>query len=290
MKKQFSISALTSAFAAACLIGGLSAYAHAEQPSAACGLFKISKDESKDTHILPLPALFSAVTDKNWDNFLVKNMTTNETFKMPVYPHYPVASGVQPVPIQALGDDQLTYIVPVDLMGRGASDIMLARESWSGWQVYTNGARLSKPFDGFVEGMFSKDKEEFTSKTLVADAADLRVDNNLLGAVGDFLGNGTEQLAYFRPGWDQIRIVGAHGKSLMDADLKGIPEDLKGARINFLFAFKGTKPGERTRLAFHRSGWTKLLVFTSDGARFSRSELPTKENWNLLNQTTPNPL
>jgi hypothetical protein len=116
------------------------------------------------------------------------------------------------------------------------------------------------------------------------------VDNNLMGVAGDFMGNGTEQLAYFRPGWGAIQLAGAHGKISLEADLSGIPADKEGDRCHWLFAFKGSKPGERTRFAYYRKGATQLLIFTNDGSRFTRTVEDTATHWKLLNQFNPNPL
>ena len=229
-------------------------------------------------------------TNKGWGHFNVKDVTTNENFNMAVYPHYPPSAGVQATAINGIENDGNNCIIPIDLTGRGVSDIMIGRPGWGGWLIYTNGQHLSKPFDGFVEGFYPKDSETSQGPTLSMDLSDLQVDNNLLTAVGDFLGNGTEQLAYFRPGWNAIQVVGAHGKVSFEADLRGIPVDQAGARQQYLFAFKNDKPGERTRLAYHRKGAPKLLVYTSDGTRFQRSEADTTSNWNLLNQYNPNPL
>ena len=226
---------------------------------------------------------------KGWGHFIVTNSMTNETFKMAMYPHYPVAAGVLPLPLSGIEEDGKTCIVPVDLAGRGVSDLLIGRHGWGGWLVYTNGQRLAKPFDGFVQGFMPKNSEAIQGTTLDMDLSDLEVDNNLLLAVGDFLGNGSEQVAYFRPGWDAIQVVGAQGKVRFEADLRGIPVDPAGDRQHYLFAFKGGQPGERTRLAYHRHGVPRLLVFTSDGTRFQRSEQDTLSSWNLLNQCQPNP-
>ena len=209
---------------------------------------------------------------------------------MPIYPHYPITEGVQASPLSSIENDGKTCIIPIDLAGRGVSDLMIGRQGWGGWRVYTNGQCLPKPFDGFVEGFLPKGSENVQLQTLNMDLSDLQVDNNLLTAVGDFLGTGSEQLAYFRPGWDAVYVVGPQGKVRFEADLRGIPADKDGNRLHYLFAFKGDKPGEKSRMAYHRQGVPKLLVFASDGHRFQRSEEDTRTNWNLLNQYHPNPL
>jgi hypothetical protein len=290
MTQRFTSQKLVKAIVAASILGFAAPLAVSDEVSIMGGLLKVTDASEKESKVHPLPAKFMITTRKDWGAFSVTNITTNETFSMPIFPHYPVQEGVQPVLLNSIENDYRTYIVPIDLTGRGLSDIIIGREKWGGWRVFTNGQALSKPFNGFVEGFFPKGQETVQSQLLNMDLTDLVVDNNLLGAVGDFLGNGTEQLAYFRPGWDAFWVVGAHGKVRFEADLRGIPTDKEGDRLHFLFPFKGDKPGERTRIAYHRKGVPRMLVFTSDGARFQRSEVDAKANWNLLNQYNPNPL
>ena len=281
---------LSRALVAACALALAAPAALADEGAACAGLLRLKECKATEAHAYPLPATFMASTRKAWGAFKVTNITTNETFTMNIYPHYPVAAGAEPTPIANIENDGANYIVPIDLTGRGVSDIMVSREGWGGWYVYTNGQCLPKAFDGFVAGFLPKGSETVTAATLNMDLSDLQVDNNLLGVVGDFLGNGTEQLAYFRPEWDAIQVVGAHGKARFPADLRGIKGDKAGDRQHWLFAFKSDKPGGRTKFAYHRRGVPKMLVFTSDGKGFHRSEVDTKEQWNLLNQFTPNPL
>ena len=262
----------------------------ADEQSPFGGLLRRGAGQASETVTHPLPAKDMVTARKDWGHFQVTNITTNETFNLPIFPHYPVEAGVQQAQLSTVENDGKTLIAPVDLTGRGLSDLLIGRQGWGGFRVYTNGQSLPKPFDGFVEGLYPKEEATVKTKILAMDLADLQVDNNLLVTVGDFLGNGTEQLAYFRPGWSAIQVVGSHGKVAMEADLRGIPADKEGDRLHFLFAFKDTKPGERTRLAYHRHGVPKLLVFTSDGQRFTRTEEDAKTNWNLLNQYHPNPL
>ena len=263
----------------------------ADEQSAFGGLLRREASQASAPMALPLPAKDMITARKDWGHFMVTNVTTNETFNMPIFPHYPVEAGVQQAQLSTLENDGKTLIAPVDLTGRGLSDIIIGRQGWGGFRVYTNGQALPKPMDAFVEGLYPKGEEPtVTTKILAMDLSDLQVDNNLLTTVGDFLGNGTEQVAYFRPGWSAIQVVGAHGKVAMEADLRGIPADKDGDRLHFLFAFKDTKPGERTKLAYHRRGVPKMLVFTSDGQRFTRTEEDAKTHWNLLNQYQPNPL
>jgi hypothetical protein len=274
----------------AAVVGMAAPRASADETSAMGGLLRAPEAKAGEAAVYPLPAKFTATTRKDWTHFAVKNITTNEAFNMHVFPHYPVAEGVQPSPLTTVENDGKTYIVPIDLTGRGVSDLMIGREKWGGWRVYTNGARLAKPFDGFVEGFMPKGSDTVQSPLLAMDLTELVVDDNLLGAVGDFLGNGTEQLAYFRPLWDTIVVVGAHGRKAFQADLRGITADTGGGRQQFLFPYRSQKPGERTRLGYHRHGVTKMLTFTFDGDKVTRGEVETKDNWNLLNQYNPNPL
>jgi len=290
MPQSASASKITRALAAAGLLALTAPGAFADETSASAGVLKNPACSKGQAQVLPLPATHIATVRKDWTATNVTNLATNETFKMPFFPHYPVSAGAQPIPLANIDNDGQTFIMPVDLTGRGVSDLVIARKGWGGWEVFTNGACLSKPFDGFVEGLYTRDKEQLQAKLIAVDTQDLQVDNNLLAAVGDFLGNGTEQVAYFRPGWNAIAVVGAHGRTQMPAELAGIAADKEGDRQHFLFAFKGGKPGERTRLAYYRKGHAKLAVFTSDGARFTRSEADTKASWNQLNQNYPNPL
>jgi len=293
MRSTPTFTKLSRILAAAAVLSLGAPAAWADETSAFCGLLRLTPDQAADKEARPLPARHQATARKDWGAFQVKNMLTNETFNMPVFPHYPVSPGVQPALLATLENDGNNVIAPVDLTGRGVSDLLLGRKDWGGWRVYTNGQALSKPFDGFVEGFYPKPAEgaveTLQNQLLPMDLSDLEVDRNLMTAAGDFLGNGTEQLAYFRPGWGAIQVIGAHGKVAIEADLRGIPVDTSGDRQHWVFAFKG-KPGERTRLAYHRRGVPKLLVFTSDGHRFTRTEEDTAGQWNLLNQFNPNPL
>ena len=262
----------------------------ADEQSAFGGLLRRDATQPSAGVAHPLPARDMVTTRSDWGHFMVTNLTTNETFNMPLFPHYPVSPGVQPVPLSTIENDGKTFIAPADLTGRGLSDLLIGRQGWGGFRVYTNGQALPRTFDGFVVGLYAKEDAGLKTQILPMDLSDLEVDNNLLATVGDFLGNGTEQVAYFRPGWSAIQVAGTHGKVAMEADLRGIPTDTPGERMHFLFAFRNDKPGERTRLAYHRRGVGKLLVFTCDGQRFTRSEVDTRSHWNLLNQFNPNPL
>ena len=150
-------------------------------------------------------------------------------------------------------DDGLTLSAAVDFTGSGVSDLIYARREWGAWRVLANGNRLAKPFQGFATSKDEKDPGATLTELIPAPTGDLAVDNDLLAAVGDFLGNGTEQLAYTRPGCTQFWVVGAHGVVQLPADLKGIEANGPGARVHWLFPFK-SRTGQHTRLAVYRMG------------------------------------
>ena len=282
-----SLSVPCRALTAACALFLGSPRLQADEVTACAGLLRVDAADSASN---PHTARHTASTRKDWSHFAVTSVQTHETFNMPVYPHYPVAEGAQPIKLATIENDGKTCMVPVDLSGRGVCDLLVGRKDWGGWRVYSNAMGMSKRVDGFIEGYYPKGEETLKTQVLAMDLSDLQVDNNLLIAVGDFLGNGTEQVAYCRPEWTAIQVAGAHGKVPFEADLRGIPVDKdSGDRSHFLFAFKG-KPGERTRLAYYRKGVAKLMVFTSDGSRFSRGEAEVQSSWNQLNQCSPNPL
>ncbi len=251
------------------------------QHSCHSGLFKRGDKDPKE---LPLPPVqkLEALVDKN--SFKIRDARNGEQFTFQVFSASP---GAQPVGLKALGedipDDGSTLVAPVDLTGSGVSDLIYARKDWGGWKVLSNGARLPKPFQGFVAGMHDKGQASAKSDIIPADTHDLVVDNDLLAVVGDFLGNGTEQLAYTRPGWSQIWVVGGHGVVQMTADLKGIEANGPGARVHWLFAFK-SKGGHHTRIAYYRMGRTEMPTFAPRGMAFKRDQVPLKGNWEKLNQ------
>ena len=110
------------------------------------------------------------------------------------------------------------------------------------------------------------------------------MDQDFLAAVGDFLGNGTEQLAFTRPGHNQVWIVGAQGVLAMKADLKGIETSAAGARSHWLFPYRASRKGQRTRLAYYRLGADHLLRLVPKGMEFIQERVPLKGHWERLNQ------
>jgi hypothetical protein len=245
------------------------------------GLFKRADKDPKE---LPLPPVqkLEALVDKN--SFKIRDGRNGEQFVFQVFSACP---GDQPVGLKAVGediaDDGNTLVATVDLTGSGVSDLIYARKGWGGWKVLSNGARLPRPFQGFVAGLYAKGQGSAQSDIIPADTHDLAVDNDLLAVVGDFLGNGTEQLAYTRPGWSQIWVVGGHGVVQMAADLKGLEANGPGARVHWLFAFK-SKGSHHTRIAYYRMGCTEMPTFMPRGMAFKRDQVPLKGNWEKLNQ------
>jgi hypothetical protein len=277
--------------AAGCVLVLGAPRALADETSSGGGLLRSAQCKVDEAHVYPLPTLFTVNTRKDWGHLNVVNVQTSELFKMPLYGSYPVSANADSIPLNNIENDGATVIMAADLTGRGVSDILITRQGWSGWQVYTNGACLSQPFDGFVAGLYDKASEKVVTQIIPADTSDLVVDNNLLIAAGDFLGDGTEQVAYFRPDWDAIQVVGAKGKMSFPTDLRGIPSDLKGNRLHWLFSLENAKPGGRTRLVYHRHGVDDMLVFTSDGHGFGRSTLDAAKHWDQVNQhASPSPL
>jgi hypothetical protein len=201
---------------------------------------------------------------------------------------FPVLAGPESreaVALAELMDDGATFVAAVDLTGSGVSDLLMARKGMGGWKVLTNGQRLAKPVQAFLVGFYEKGAGSARTDTIPADLGDLTVDQDLLAATGDFLGNGTEQLAYTRPGASQMWVVGAHGVATMRADLKGVEATPAGPRTHFLFAFKAaTHRVQHTRLAYYRMGCTDLLRLVPKGMEFHAERVPLKGNWERLNQ------
>jgi hypothetical protein len=247
------------------------------------GLFNSSESGPKDQR--PLPRVQNLEDLVNHNAFKVVDTRTQEAFHMPVYQHYPVGPGIALQDLaQDLPDDGKTLVVPMDLTGSGVSDLIYARKDWGGWKVLSNGTRLDKPFLGFAAGLYEKGQDSPKAGLIPGNTHELEVDNDLLAAVGDFLGNGTEQLAYTRPGWSQVWIVGAGGVVQMSVDLKGIESNGPGSRMHWLLAFKSGKGGAKhTRLAYYRLGADQLVTFAPRGMTFKRGTASLDDNWHNLN-------
>jgi hypothetical protein len=245
------------------------------------GLFKRGEADPKDHPLATVQKLEELV---NRNSFKIRDVRNNDQFVFQVFATHP---GNGAAALKDLGediaDDGTTLVAAVDLTGSGVSDLIYARKDWGGWKVLSNGARLPKPFQGFLAGFCPKDADAPRSETIPADTRDMVVDNDLLTVVGDFLGNGTVQLAYTRPGWSQIWVVGGHGVVQMAADLQGIAPNGPGARQHWLFPFK-SKGVHHTRIAYYRMGSSDLPTFAPRGMAFKREQIPLKGNWEKLSQ------
>jgi len=246
------------------------------------GLFRRTESDPRE-HPLPPFQKLEALADAH--SFQIRDLRGGQ-FVFQVLAGHP---GSTPSALKDLGaeltSDGKTLVAPVDLTGSGVSDLIYARKDSAGFQVLSNGTRLPHPFQGFVAGFYPKDQETAQTAAIAVDTHDLVVDPNLLTVVGDFLGNGTEQLAYTRPGWSQIWVVGAHGAIQMAADLQGIEASQAGERVHWLFAFKPAKGTRHTRIAYYRKGCTEMPTFTPKGMTFKRDQAPLKGNWEKLQQT-----
>jgi len=247
------------------------------------GLFKRSESDPKDQR--PLPRVQNLEDLANHNTFKVVDTRDQQAFDMPVYQHCPVGPGASLLDLsQDLPEDGKTLVAPVDLTGSGVSDLIYARKDWGGWKVLSNGARLDKPFQGFAAGLYEKGQESPRFDQISCSTHDMEVDHDLLAAVGDFLGTGAEQLAYTRPGWSQVWVVGASGAVQLAADLTGIEGNGPGSRVHWLLAFKSGKGGAKhTRLAYYRLGADQLVTFTPQGMSFKRGTASLDDNWHNLN-------
>jgi hypothetical protein len=270
---------------AAGLASALPLAANPLQQACHTGLFKRSDADSKD-HPLPAAQKLEELADKN--SFKIRDIRNGDPFVFRVFAAPPAAAGTA-LALKDLGEDfpsdGSTLVAAVDLTGTGVSDLIYARKDWGGWKVLSNGTRLPKPFQGFVAGVYEPNQDSAKSETIPADTRDMVVDNDLLAVVGDFLGNGTEQLAYTRPGWTQMYVVGCHGVTQMAVDLTGIQANGPGARVHWLFPFKANTKGiHHTRIAYYRMGATELPTFAPRGMAFKRVQVPLKGNWERLSQ------
>jgi hypothetical protein len=245
------------------------------------GLFQRAESDPKDIHPLPPVQKLADLVNKN--SFRITDSRTGESQVLQVLATYPAAAAPA---LKDLGEDfpedGRTLVAPVDLTGSGVSDLVYARKDWGGWKVLSNGNRLPRPCQAFVAGLFEQGRDSARSEQIPASTHDLEVDNDLLAVVGDFLGNGTEQLAYTRPGWSQIWVVGAHGVVGMAADLSGIESNGPGPRLHWLFPFEGAKGARHTRFAYYRMGSKQLLVFSPRGLAFKNEPASLEQNWHKL--------
>ena len=59
----------------------------ADEQSAFGGLLRREASQASAPMALPLPAKDMITARKDWGHFMVTNVTTNETFNMPIFPH-----------------------------------------------------------------------------------------------------------------------------------------------------------------------------------------------------------
>jgi hypothetical protein len=246
------------------------------------GLFKRAESDPKD-HPLPPVQKLEQLVEKN--SFKIVDTRNQERFAMPVYKAHPAAGNPVLMDMSAeLPDDGKTLVVPVDLTGSGVSDLLYSRKDWGGWKVLSNGARLPRPFQGFMAGLVEPGKESASLAAIPVSTHDIAVDTDLLAVVGDFLGTGSEQLAYTRPGWTYFWVVGCAGAVQMSADLTGIVNNGSGVQVHWMFPFKQAKGVKHTRIAYYRLGNSELATFAPQGMGFKRDQAPLKGNWEKLSQ------
>lgn len=269
------------------LAGGLvSTFALAGHPLDNAYLGGLFRRAESDPKVQPLPPVQKLVELVDKTSFKITDERSKESFLMPVLAGNPASGTQAPKDLgEDLPADGRTLVIPVDLTGSGVSDLVYARKEWGGWKVLSNGTRLPKPCQAFVAGFFEKGQDSAKVDTIPASTHDLVVDHDLLAVVGDFLGTGAEQLAYTRPGWSQIWVVGAHGAVQMTADLSGIEANGPGARVHWLFAFRPTKGAKHTQIAYYRMGADQLVTFAPRGMAFNRAQAPLKGNWEKLCQS-----
>jgi hypothetical protein len=260
------------------LVAGVSAV-HADplKHSLLDGVFKPAPDALGEGTVHPLPPAqrLQALTKGGFAIVL------EEKGQPQIFPVLARPDGEAGADLKLLEGEEPAFIAPVDLTGTGASDLIYATRSMKGWGVLSNGARLPKPVHGFVAGYFPKGAAAPKADLIPSDNQDLIVDQDLLAAVGDFLGNGTEQLAYTRPGFSTIYVVGAHGVTTMRSDLTKIQPSTPGGGSHWLFPYKATRSGQRTRLAYYRQGADHLVPHGMD---FVSEGVPLKGHWERLSQ------
>jgi hypothetical protein len=247
------------------------------------GVFKPGADSLGEGAVHPLPPSqkLQALESRT---FRVLGCDDADRARTMAFPVVARAEGGELADLKALEGEEPAFIAPVDLTGTGASDLLYATRSMSGWGVLSNGARLPKPVQGFVAGYYPKDAAAPRTDLIPADNRDLAIDQDLLAASGDFLGNGTEQLAYTRPGYTTLFIVGAHGVTTMKADLSRVQSTPAGERSHWLFPYRSNRKGQRTRLAYYRLGADHMIRLVPKGMEFVSERVPLKGHWERLNQ------
>lgn len=271
-------------WAALALASGLAAAQAAEplQYALAHGQFKPETEAPGKDAIHPLEPSQKLEALQNGNTFQVAFTGTKAGERM-AFPILKDPGAKEPMAPAGLAEEG-TFIAAVDLTGSGVSDLVYGGKATGGWKVLTNGARLPNPVQGFVAGFFEAGAGAARTDTIPADTRDVTLDQDLLAAVGDFLGNGTEQLAYTRPGQTQMWVVGAHGVVTLKADLKGIEATSGAAKSHWLFPYKASRKGQRTRLAYYRLGADHLARLVPKGMEFIQEQAPLKGHWERLNQ------
>jgi len=273
----------TSAWAVLPLAAGLSTLiCSATEPlthSLVHGVFKPAAEDAKGAPIHPLAPTHRVTSIQDKNTFQIAATAGGEAMAFPVRR----APGSEPMAMAELREDGATFFAPVDLTGSGVSDLLYTRAEMPGWRILSNGTRLAAPSQAFLAGFYPAGADTPRTDLIPADNRDFKVDPDLLAAVGDFLGNGTEQLAYTRPGASQIWVVGQHGVMTMKADLQGIGS-AGGTRNHWLFPYKSNRKGQRTRLAYYRLGADHLIRLVPKGMEFTQEKVPLKGHWERLNQ------
>jgi len=271
------------------LAAGLST-AYALEPleySLVHGVFRPAPDTVGEGAIHPLEPLQKVEGIQNGNTFRIKvlgGVLGGGPAETVAYPVFTNASGKELANLVDFKPGSTTFLAALDLTGTGVSDIIYSNKDLSGWKILSNGARLPKPLAGFCEGFYAKGADHPDTLLIPADNHELTVDQDLLAVVGDFLGNGTEQLAYTRPGQRQMWVVGAHGVLTMQAELTGLAPALPGVKTHWLFPFKANKQGQHTRIAYYRLGADRLIRLVPKGMVFTQEQVPLKGNWERLNQ------
>ena len=81
--------------------------------------------------------------------------------------------------------------------------------------------------------------------------------------------------------------MGLHGVTTVKADLKAIePAPAGTARSHWLFPYKASRKGQRTRLAYYRQGSDHLIKLEPKGMEFVAHKVPLKGNWDRLCQAS----